>query len=299
MTHTKMHDHEIAVDLLLVKSLLSEQFPQWSALPVERVQSDGTDNAIFRLGEELCLRLPRIPEVVSQIEKEQKWLPVLASHLPLAIPFPLAKGQPHSSYPLPWSIYRWLEGKNAAVEPIADLQKAALQLAAFITALHKIDATGGPPSHRGIPLISQDKEVQVAIKQLSHSIDVKKVTTIWETCLAAKAWGRAPVWTHGDLLPGNLLVQEGKLSAVIDFGLFGIGDPACDLIAAWSIFTSKTRPIFREALKVDEDTWLRGCGWALSVGLIILPYYEHTNPGLVAVGKRLIKEVLADFSNNI
>jgi aminoglycoside phosphotransferase (APT) family kinase protein len=147
-----------------------------------------------------------------------------------------------------------------------------------------------------MPLISQDEEVRVAIKQLGEKIDAKRITAIWDLCLQAKEWGREPVWTHGDLLPGNLLVQEGRISAIIDFGLFGIGDPACDLIAAWSILTRETRPIFREALKADEATWMRGCGWALSVGLIILPYYEKTNPGLVAVGKRLIQEVLTDFS---
>lgn len=188
-----------------------------------------------------------------------------------------------------------MPGKNAVVSPITNLRQGALDLAQFLIALQKVDTTDAPFSYRGQHLAVQDAEVRVAIDALDGIIEAKAVTMIWEECLKAPAWNKPPVWCHGDLLPANILTQEGNLSAVIDFGSFGIGDPACDLIAAWSIFSSDTRNVFRETLQVDYATWMRGKGWALSIGLIILPYYQNTNPGLVAIGNRLINEVMQDL----
>ncbi|MGC2310926.1 MAG: aminoglycoside phosphotransferase family protein [Candidatus Babeliaceae bacterium] len=290
----KMHDDEVNIDLTLVKELLSAQFPQWATLPIEPIQSIGTDNAIYRLGRDMCIRLPRIPGADKHIETEQRWLPKFAPILPLAIPVFLGKGNPHGNYPWHWSIYRWIEGENACTKTIIDQHQAAIDLAQFLIALQKIDPTGGPTSRRGIPLVTQDNEVRSAIKSLHGIIDTQAVTAKWEQCLQAPVWDKLPVWIHGDLLPANLLVQHGRLSGVIDFDSLGIGDPACDLIPAWSVFSSDVRDIFRTKLAVDDATWIRGCGWGLSIALIIIPYYQNSNLGLVSIAKQMIKEILND-----
>ena len=292
MTKIKMHDNEVDIDESLVRQLLSEQFPQWADLSIISVQSAGTDNAIYRLGVDKCVRLPRISEAAKDVEKEQRWLPLFASTLPLPIPVPLGKGRPTERYPMGWSVYPWIEGHNATNESLANQHKAAIDLAQFIMALQRIDIAGAPSSRRGVPLVEQDSETRHAIKSLRGSIDMQAVTAVWEESIHASIWSKPPVWTHGDLLPSNLLVREGKLCAVIDFGLMGVGDPACDLLPAWSVFSASTRQIFRATVGVDEATWLRGRGWALSIALIILPYYEKTNPGLVAIAKRILSEIL-------
>ena len=294
MSNIKMHEHEIEIDALLIQQLLNEQFPQWAQLPIKPTQSIGTDNAIYQLGVDMCVRLPRLPDVAQSIETEQKWLPLFSTNLPLGIPVLLGKGAPNDSYPLHWSIYRWLEGENAFIAPIVDLHQAAIDLAQFLTALQKICPAGGPPSRRGVPLLTQDDETRGAIESLRGVIDTTVITVLWEECLKVPAWNKPLVWTHSDLLPANLLVKQGRLSAVIDFGMMGVGDPACDLIVAWSVLSSNTRDIFRRTLAVDDATWMRGRGWALSIALIILPYYHSTNPGLVAVANRMINEIIAD-----
>lgn len=289
----KMHDHEVSIDILLVRKLLQQQFPQWANLPFSPVLSDGTDNMIYRLGTDMCIRLPRIPSAAKQIETEQKWLPYLSPSLPLAIPDILGKGNPDANFPFHWFICRWIDGENAATSHITDLRQTAVDLAEFLKALQKIDPIGGPPSRRGLPLFSQDKDVRAALESLHGMIpNTGLLSEIWKECLQASLWDKEPVWIHGDLLPANLIIQNGKLTAIIDFGLMGIGDPACDLIAAWSLLTADTRDIFRATLNVDDATWIRGRGWALSIALIILPYYWDTNPGLVTVAKRMIKEIL-------
>jgi aminoglycoside phosphotransferase (APT) family kinase protein len=294
MSDKKMHIHEVPIDVPLLKKLLSAQFQKWANLPLSLLRSDGTDNAIYRLGTDMCIRLPRISSAADQVDKEQKWLPHLAPHLPLEIPDILERGRPNADYPWPWSICRWIEGENATTSQITDLRQAAFDLANFIEALHRINSAGGPPSRRGFPLSTQDKDVRSALKSLHGVIDTALLTRIWEECTQASLWDKPPVWIHGDLLPANLLIQDGKLSAIIDFGLMGIGDPACDLIPAWSFLTADTRNIFRTTLGVDDATWTRGRGWALSIALIILPYYWNTNPGLVTVAKRMINEIHCD-----
>lgn len=288
-----MHENEHFIDESLVKQLLIAQFPQWADLPLSQVRSDGTVNAIYRLGHDLCVRLPRIPEVDHQIEIEHEWLPQLAPHLPFPIPSPVAKGKPTEQYPWHWSVNRWLVGETFTARPVSDLRQSAIDLAEFIKALHLIPANGGPLSHRSGPLITQDIEARAAIQSLGTEIDSARVTELWLDCLKEPAWDKAPVWIHGDLLPANLLTHHGHLSAVIDFDLFGVGDPACDLIPAWSLLDANSREVFRTRLEVDDATWKRGQGWALSIGLIILPYYKHTNRGLYTVGERMVREVLA------
>lgn len=298
----KMHADEVDTDTALVSRLVAEQFPQWANLPIQPVRSAGTDNALYRLGDEVVVRLPRIHWAVGQVEKEQKWLPRLAPLLPLAVPVPLAKGTPAEGYPWEWSIYQWLEGETATVERIADLSQAATDLARFVAALQRIDPIDGPPpgehnSFRGVPLTTRDDETRAAIACLHGAIDVGAVTAAWEGALEAPAWGGPPVWIHGDLQSGNLLAVQGRLSAVIDFGCLGVGDPACDLTVAWTLLSGETRDTFRAVLPVDDATWARGRGWALSVGLIALPYYQSTNPVLAGIARHAIAEVLADHAS--
>jgi aminoglycoside phosphotransferase (APT) family kinase protein len=294
----KMHADEVDTDVALVRRLLAAQFPRWADLPIQPVPSAGTDNALYRLGDDMAVRLPRIQGATGQVDKEHRWLPRLATHLPLAIPAPLAKGTPGEGYPFHWSVYRWLEGENATIGRIANPCQAATELAAFIAALQRIDPTGGPlavdHNLRGVPLAMRDTYTREAIAALHGIIDVDAVMTAWEAVLQVPEWNRAPVWFHGDLLPGNLLVKLGRLSAVIDFGGLGVGDPACDLMIAWGLFSGKGRDVFRAALAVDDATWARGRGCALSWALIFIPYYLDTNPVGVSVARHVIDEVLAD-----
>lgn len=298
----KMHTDEVDTDGSLVYRLLAAQFPQWADLPIEPAPSAGTDNAIYRLGDEMAVRLPRIPAATGQVEKEYQWLPRLAPHLPLAIPLPLAKGAPGAGYPWQWSVCRWLVGENATIEAIADLRQAATDLARFIADLQRIDPAGGPPPgehnfFRGVPLAMRDTRVREAIANLHGLIDARAVTAAWQAALQAPAWVRPPVWIHGDLQSSNLLAAHGRLSAVIDFGGLAVGDPACDVMVAWTLFCGESREVFRAALAVDDATWARGRGWALSVALIALPYYLETNPAIVAGARHAIDHVLADRSH--
>jgi aminoglycoside phosphotransferase (APT) family kinase protein len=299
MSASKMHVDEVDVDVALVGRLLAAQFPQWADLAIAPVHSAGTDNAIYRLGSDMAVRLPRIERATGQVDKEHQWLPRLAPHLPLAIPAPRALGTPGEGYPWQWSVYQWLEGETATIERIADLYEAARDLAHFVAALQRIDPVGGPlpgvhNSFRGVPLSTRDAQTRAAIASLDGMLDTGAVTAAWDGALQAPAWHGPPVWIHGDLSPLNLLVQRGRLSAVIDFGCLGVGDPACDLQVAWNLLSAQTRDVFRAALPVDDATWERGRGWALSVGLIALPYYQSTNPVLAAIARRAIEEALAD-----
>lgn len=294
MPKLKMHEDEIDIDAALLQKLIEQQFPQWANLSIKAVESAGTDNTIFRLGSSMCVRMPRIENAAKNIEKDHEWLPKFATNLSLPIPIPLEKGKPNALYPWHWSICQWIDGENAAFEPIVDLEHAAIKLAQFLITLRKINSTGGPHSYRAGPLVTQDPDVRDAISSLREVIDTKVITSIWDECLKAAQWNKAPVWTHGDLLPTNLLVQKGRLSAIIDFDLMGIGDPACDLIVAWSTLSKNSRKLFRTTLAVDDAMWMRGLGWALSIALIIIPYYQITNPGLTAIAHRIINEILTD-----
>lgn len=295
----KMHTDELDIDAALVRRLLAAQFPQWASLPLTPVSSGGTENAIYRLGDDLSVRLARRESPQEQLDKEFQWLPRFAPHLPLAIPVPLVKGAPGEGYPMAWSVNRWLAGENAINAPLADPMQAASDMAGFLTALRQIDTTGGPLSGehnfgRGVALAERDADVRECIATLADEIDTDAATASWDVALQAPVWNAPPVWIHGDLLPGNLLVTDGRLSGVIDFGGLGVGDPACDLLVAWGLLPRDAREHFRAALRVDDASWARGSGWALSVGLIALPYYRETNPILTSIARRLIAEVLAD-----
>jgi aminoglycoside phosphotransferase (APT) family kinase protein len=301
MSGPTMHADEVATDARLVRRLLAAQHPQWAQLSVEPVASGGTDNALFRIGDELVARLPRIHWAVEQAGKEQAWLPRLGPHLPLDVPVPVASGAPGQGYPWSWSVCRWLEGKNPAPDGDLDFARLAVDLARFVAALHTIDPTGGPPPgphnvHRGEPLAARDDATRGALDALTGSVDTVAAEETWTVALASAAWTAPPVWVHGDLGPGNLLCVGGRLSAVIDFGCLGVGDPACDLMPAWNLLPVGAREVFREELEVDDATWVRGRGWALSVALVQLPYYLPTSPTIAAGARHAIGQVLADVS---
>jgi aminoglycoside phosphotransferase (APT) family kinase protein len=286
-----MHQNELPTDAALVRRLLAAQFPGWADLPVERVPSSGTVNTLYRLGDAMVVRLPHLGWGAGGVAMDREWLPRLAPLLPVAIPLPLAQGAPAEEFPCEWGIYPWLDGEH----PDADGGTDAESLAAFVEALRGADLGGGPPARRGGPLAEvQDEQARAALLELDGLIDVPAATTAWEEALDAPPWNGPPVWIHGDLLPANLLVRDGRLAGVIDWGGVGVGDPACDLIPAWGALTADGREVFRSALDVDEATWARGRGWALSIGLIALPYYVDTNPVFAETARLLIAEVLAD-----
>ncbi len=294
----KMHADEIETDAALVRRLLAGQFPHWADLPIEPVPSYGTDHDIYRLGDHLAARLPRIGWATKQAAKEAEWLPKLAPHLPLALPVQLAMGHPAEGYPFDWSVYEWLPGENAN-GTIADLEQAAVDLAAFVNALRQVDTTDAhprPPGGRGAPLVELDEQVRRSIAQLGDRIEGDATLRSWEESLGAPEWDGEEVWVHGDLLPGNLLVVDGRLSAVIDFGGLNVGDPACDLQPAWNVFAGDSRTRFRAELQVDDASWLRGRGWALYQAVSALPYYWDTNPGMIRQASRALAQVLADSS---
>ncbi len=291
-----MHADEVDTDPALVRRLLAGQFPEWADLPIKPVPSYGTDHAIYRVGTSLSVRLPRIRSATKQAAMEAEWLPRFAPHLPLAVPAQLAAGRPAEGYPFPWSVYQWLPGEDAN-GTIDDLVQAAVDLSAFVTALHQIDTTGAPRhsrSGRGGPLADRDQDVREAIAQLGRRIDGPAALRSWEESLGAPAWRGSHVWVHGDLLPGNLLVVNGRLSAIIDFGTLQVGDPACDLQAAWNLFAGESRARFRAELGADDASWLRGRGTVLYQTVMALAYYWDTNPGMVRQASRGLAEVLAD-----
>lgn len=213
---------QLKIDEILAHRLVAAQFPQWRDLPIQPVAVSGWDNRTFHLGNDMLIRMPSAEHYAAQVEKEQTWLPILAPLLPLAIPTPLAMGKPGEGYPWCWSIYRWLEGETVASAKIDNLSNIAIYLAKFLNAFHNINSTNGPPPgahsfHRGGLLVTYDSETRNAINILKDKIDTQTATILWEKALTT-TWTRQPAWVHGDVSPGNLLIHNGKLSAVIDFG---------------------------------------------------------------------------------
>ncbi|WDR02547.1 aminoglycoside phosphotransferase family protein [Devosia algicola] len=286
------------IDAALVRRLVGAQFPQWAALPVTPVATGGWDNRTFHLGDTMNVRLPSADRYVAQIAKEQKWLPRLGPHLPLPIPHPVALGQSSTEFPAPWSIYSWIAGETATLERIHDPQKFARDLADFLHALHQADATGGPPAgahnfHRGGWLGIYDSAVRDALAVLGSTIDAHAATNIWDAALNAP-WSGTPVWVHGDISAGNLLVANGQLCAVIDFGGVGVGDYACDLVIAWTLFAADCRKNFKSAINADFACWARARGWALWKALITLADQNGTDAGKADEARRVLAAVIAD-----
>jgi aminoglycoside phosphotransferase (APT) family kinase protein len=265
---------------------------------VERLPSGGTVNAMFRLGEDKVVRLPLGGGGAPDLELERTWLPRLAARLPAAVPEVLGAGEPDGGYPWPWSVYRWLPGENPRAGALAEPVRLAADLARFVTAMRDLDLPAGPPAHRGGPLATLDAATRAAIGALraipQEGVDCDAVTAVWEEALRAPQWDGPPVWLHADLMPGNLLVDGGGLTTVIDFGCAGTGDPACDLFPAWNLLPSDAREVFRAELGVDDATWLRGRGRTHSQALIALPHHHAANATMADNARHVIREVLAE-----
>ncbi len=294
----KLHNDEVDIDTDLVRRLVAEQFPPLRDLPVSEFESTGTVNAIYRLGDEFSVRLPRVQRWASGVEQECKWLPLLAPSLTLQVPEPIAKALPTGYYPFPWAIFRWIDGHTYAPDLIDDERRAAADLAQFVAELRSNDLPAmddqTPYSGRP-PLAEQDADVRTWIAQSGDLIDGPAVTAAWEDALQSPAWDGTCAWIHSDLVPPNLLVKAGRLRAVIDFGATGLGDPATDLNPAWSVFGRAGRSVFRDLVGADDDIWRRGRGIAISQAVGLVPYYVVTNPALSALGRRMLREILADF----
>ncbi|WP_406242851.1 aminoglycoside phosphotransferase family protein [Streptomyces anulatus] len=290
-------DTRPVIDTALVRSLVDRQFPQWADLPLGLLDPAGSDHVIYRLGDELSVRLPRHDGADGQARKEYEWLPRLAPHVPLAIPVPVAVGEPAFGYPWPWAVSRWLDGEVATVEMLADSSQAAVELAEFLTALQRfapgaIAAGDAGKDLTAWPLADRDSATRAAIEKAGGAFDAVAMTELWGAALNAPGWSGPPVWFHGDLHTGNLLTLNGRLSAVIDFGELGIGDPACDLTIAFTLMSARSRDAFRAALGVDDAAWLRGRGWALATGLNAYIAYAAVNPRVAAQTTRQITAAL-------
>jgi aminoglycoside phosphotransferase (APT) family kinase protein len=300
MLITKLHDAEPDIDTRQVSLMIADQFPAWASLPLEPVSSSGTDNVMLTLGDQLVVRLPRIAAAVPSISKEWKYPRKLGPQLPVPVPIPIAQGAPGRGYAWPWTVSGWLEGENPSPGHGygTDL---ALDLANFIRALHAADvgnetAAGTLQSYRGGQLASRDAPTRSAIASCAGLLDVPLLATVWDAARHVADGDGEQVWIHTDLQPGNLLIADGRLAAVLDWGGLAIGDPAVDLIVAWNLLEGGARTAFREAVGVDQATWERGRAWALSIGVIAYPYYVHTNPALARVSRYQIEQVVADIS---
>ncbi|MFD7180366.1 aminoglycoside phosphotransferase family protein [Streptomyces sp. NPDC059904] len=300
MATTDSADARPAIGEAVVRRLVDSEFPRWAGLPLKLVDPAGSDHVIYRLGDELSVRLPRRAGAIGQAAKEYEWLPRLAPHLPLAVPVPVGVGEPGFGYPWPWSVSRWLDGEVATVEALAESSEAAVELAEFLLALQRFTPQAGPAERAldglldcsGGSLADRDAATRAAIAEAGDEFGAGAMTDVWERALSAPAWGRPPVWFHGDFHTGNLLTVDGRLSAVIDFGGFGSGDPARDLMIAFTLMSAASRAVFREALGVDDDTWTRGRGWALATGLNAYTTYAATNPRVAAQTTRQIEAAL-------
>jgi aminoglycoside phosphotransferase (APT) family kinase protein len=289
----RRHADEIETDVAFVRRLLAEQFPHWASLPLDPVAESGTVNALYRLGEELVVRIPRNrPTLWSDLDDEFTWLPRLAPRVPVRVPVPVARGRPTAEYPHAWGIFEWLPGENPTPGEVPE--SLAGELAAFIGRLHALDLPGGPVSVRGSGLARMDEFARANLKALEGELDTDTAEALWDEALNVAPWPHAQVWIHGDVMPGNLLLAAGRLSAVIDWGASGMGDPAVDLMVAWNVLDARSRAIFREAAGYDDDTWARGRGWALAIGLGGIPYYRETFPEFAADARRTVEEVLAE-----
>lgn len=294
MAGGRMHADEVVVDAGVVARLVAAQLPRWAHLPVVHASSAGTDNAMFRLGDDLVVRLPRIARAVQSLEREQRWLPVIGPALPVETPVPLAQGAPGEGYPFPWSVYTWLRGEPPAASDLT--QRFVLDLAACLAALRALDVPGGPVNHRGLTFDARDRVTRESIAAMRGmpGIDTDAVTAVWDAASDLPTCPPPGTWVHDDVAPGNLLVRDGRLTGLIDFGGVSRGDPAVDLQVAWNLLPRGLRPVLREALDVDEATWLRSRAWSLSQACLQLPYYVRTNRPLAANARYVIGEVLAD-----
>jgi aminoglycoside phosphotransferase (APT) family kinase protein len=293
----KLAAGKVDVEAALVARLVAAQFPQWARLPVTPAENDGWDNWTFRLGDRLKVRLPSAPGYAGQAEKEAQWLPLLAPSLPVRVPVPVGLGKPAAGYPFRWSVYDWIKGEPAGRSRIADLGSFARDIGGFLHALQQADARGGPPPgahnfERGGALGTYDAETRACIAELGERIDGAGALAVWEAALAS-AWRGPPVWVHGDIAAGNLLIRDGRLSAVIDFGCLAAGDPACDLVIAWVFLDGDAREAFRAAAPGNAECWARARGWAIWKALLVAARNLTRNP-LERAPETVIADIIAE-----
>ncbi len=309
----RLHDAELPIDIDLVRRLVDSQFPQYATLPLSRLGASGSTNLLFRLGDELLVRLPRQSGGSAAIDKEFRWLPTIGPHLPVAVPEIVALGDPALGYSEQWAILRWLDGtlaKACAPEdaPIMARSALAVDLAEVILALRAADV---PPraatdpalrSYRGRPLVKFDRQMRRNVEQCRTieglDVDLDAALVVWNEALKAHGARDAGPdrWFHGDLVAENLLLTEGRLTAVLDFGGLSIGDPTIDLHGAWEVLDPPAREVFRTRLEASDAEWLRGRAWALAIALGALAYYWTTMPGRRRDRLAMAKSVLSDVA---
>jgi aminoglycoside phosphotransferase (APT) family kinase protein len=292
----RLHADQVDIDESVARRLIAAQLPRYAKLPLHRVASGGTDNAVFRLGSALAMRMPLVESAVGSLLREVRWLPVVGSHVSLEVPSVVASGAPGEGYPFPWAVLSWLPGQDALSGRFRSLPDTATALAQFVAELRSLDATDGPVGGRGGPLAGRDEAFRSALSQCDGLVDVSRAAAVWDDALAAPGWDGPPVWLHADLIPGNLLLRDGRLVGILDFGTVSRGDPAYDLTAAWHILDAASRPGFLSLVDADGPTRRRARGLVLSGGIIALPYYLHTNPSMVTTAHTGINAVLADDS---
>jgi len=280
-----MHVGEVPIDRALVERLVATQYPELAREPVREVRSIGTVNAIYRVGEEHCARLPRLPEWADALRRECAWLPWLAPRLTLRQPEPVFLGEPADEYPLPWAIFRWLEGEPYG--SVWDERPEAETLGRFVAGLHALPVPADAPRGGRAPLAELDDVTRAALESDAS-------VAAWDRALEAPVWDGVPTWAHNDLLAPNLLTYNGALEAVIDWGSLGVGDPAQDLVPAWAIFSPLGRRLFRKQVDVDDGTWERGRGYALHQAALIIPYYRTSNPAFTAMAERTVAEIIRE-----
>ncbi|HEY6749595.1 MAG TPA: aminoglycoside phosphotransferase family protein [Mycobacteriales bacterium] len=291
---SRLHADQVDIDESVARRLIAAQLPRYAKLPLHRVSSGGTDNAVFRLGSALALRMPLTQSASASVTKEARWLPVVARHVSLDVPEVVATGVPGEGYPFPWAVLSWLPGQDALSGRFRSLADTAVALGRFVAELRAIDPSNGPVGRRGGPLAGRDEEFRSALSQCDGLLDVARAAAVWDDALAAPPWDGPPVWLHADLIPGNLLLRDGRLVGILDFGTVTRGDPAYDVTAAWHVLDAASRPAFLSLLDADGPTRRRARGLVLSGGVIALPYYLHTNPAMVATARTGIDAVLTD-----
>lgn len=275
--------------------MIAVRFPHWAELGVSGFPSTGTDHAIFRLGDAMTVRVPRTAEACANTAGEYRALAGLVG-LPLETPRPIAL----SDDPI-FAVYRWIEGTTPLDGEIAKSTEAAARLGRFVSAFRLAPIDGAPPAgksnaHRGTALAGRDRIVRASLEALEGEIDAKAAARIWDSMLELAPPCAPPQWLHGDLHPGNVIVRDGRLEGVIDFGLAAVGDAAADLAAGWMVFDAEARPAFRAAAGLDDAAWARGRGWALYQGLVALAFYRDRNPALAAIARAAIDRVLEEAS---
>ena len=295
---TRLHEDQVDTDVDLLRRLLADQLPEWADLPVRRVREFGTDHHLYRLGEDLVARLPIIGWAVDQAHSDATWLPRLAPHLPVALPVPLAVGEPGHGYPYPWTVVPWLPGRTPAGD---DIDRAALaaDLAAFVRALHAVDPMDGPPrtgTSRGVPLAGLDEGVRRSLATSVALAGIRdRVLAVWEDAVTAPPYDGPAVWIHGDLMTGNLLVDDRRLSAVIDWGGLGLGDPAPDLCPAYWLFDDSVRAEYVAAVGYDDATLRRARGWIVAPAVAGVDYYAETFPAMARAARASVEAVVSEL----